>query len=175
MAKAMAEDVLPESKEHPSLRMSGSDAWMVDDFEGVLGKVFPCWKYLERLLIVYPDPEVWFLIGSDILSGLKDWKRIEWVSRYAKFLVGVRMGTKIPDYIEPEFEIMSGVMKPYSSTEIRKALRSGTEPSFCKSMPIGVQLYIKEHDLYPCDTSKSGSITGTLGNGGAAGSSGNCF
>lgn len=93
----------------------------------------------------YPADELYFIIGSDLLNYLDDWKDLNEVIKMVKFIVATRPGyplEKIPSYIST-IPIRA---VDISGFEIRKAIKENR--SFRYLVPETVFNYINKHRLY---------------------------
>lgn len=119
----------------------------VSDFEKRKNKKSTTIDTIKKIRQEYPKKEFYWVIGSDLLSELENWKNYEELIKKAKFLIVKRYGYEIDslppnsDYIK-DFEAKTKV----SSTEIRKKIRENESlKGFLPNKVIG---YIKERGLY---------------------------
>ncbi len=93
----------------------------------------------------YPDDELYFIIGSDLLKYLDDWKDLQEIIRIVKFVVATRPGyplEKIPSHIST-IPIRA---VDISGFEIRNAIKENK--SFRYLVADGVFKYINKKRLY---------------------------
>jgi nicotinate-nucleotide adenylyltransferase len=93
----------------------------------------------------YPKDELYFIIGSDLLRYLDEWKDLNEIIRMVKFVVATRPGyplEKIPAYIQTVAIRAVDV----SAFEIREAVKAGN--SFRYLVPDAVFDYINKKGLY---------------------------
>jgi len=93
----------------------------------------------------FPRDELYFIIGSDLLNYLNEWKDIREIIKMVKFIVATRPGfplEKIPSYIST-IPIRAVDISGFS---IREAIRSGR--SFRYLVPEAVFNYINKKRLY---------------------------
>ena len=93
----------------------------------------------------YPKDELYFIIGSDLLKYLDDWKDLKEVTKLVKFITVTRPGyplNKIPAHITT-LEIRAVDISGY---EIRKCLKDNR--SFRYLVPGVVYNYINQNKLY---------------------------
>lgn len=71
---------------------------------------------------LYPNAELFFIIGGDSLAEIKTWKNIARLAREVKFIVGRRKGARIPSPLPYKNSVLSLKynIKGVSSTEIRR-------------------------------------------------------
>ncbi len=107
---------------------------------------------VEELLACNPGSEIWVIVGSDALEGIKTWHRWRDLLAKAKFCVVPRPGhpldralSTIADEGAEWVVVDLPALLEYSSTEIRKALREGMAP---EGLPDSVASYIEKHGLY---------------------------
>ncbi len=103
-----------------------------------------------------PNDEFFFLMGSDLLPSLGDWKEAEELFKIIPFIVYNRLGfpkEKIRQFVSKYKKLYKamiynakGTLFDISSTEIREAIGNGIQ---CKEyLPDSVAIYIKEKGLY---------------------------
>lgn len=94
---------------------------------------------------VYPEDELYFITGSDLLKYLDDWKDLNDIIKMVKFIVATRPGyplEKIPSYIATVAIRAVDV----SAFEIREAVKENK--SFRYLVPETVFNYINKKRLY---------------------------
>jgi nicotinate-nucleotide adenylyltransferase len=105
----------------------------------------------------YPEDELYFILGADLLPHLHEWRHGEELVATNKFIVMARAGYDMLEIIarspllrkyEMNFDLMhKGLQIEISSTYIRDELGMGVDmPRYL--MPRGVEEYILEHRLY---------------------------
>ncbi|MDR7316143.1 nicotinate-nucleotide adenylyltransferase [Brevibacillus nitrificans] len=104
----------------------------------------------------YPNDELYFIMGSDLLAGLSNWGNAEKLVSQFQFIVMSREGYPSADLIaedpllrnhDEHFLIMSkGINMGISSTYIRDEIRKGGDPSFL--LPDACLQYIYEKGIY---------------------------
>ncbi|MFH1198955.1 MAG: nicotinate-nucleotide adenylyltransferase [Candidatus Omnitrophota bacterium] len=100
---------------------------------------------LREFKKVYPQDELYFIIGSDLLKYLDDWKDLNEIIKMVKFIAATRPGyplEKIPSYIST-IPIRA---VDVSGFEIRQAIKEGK--SFRYLVPESVFNYISKNKLY---------------------------
>jgi nicotinate-nucleotide adenylyltransferase len=100
---------------------------------------------LKEFKRIYPHDELYFIIGSDLLKYLDDWKDLSEIVKMVKFIVATRPGyplEKIPSYIST-IPIRA---VDISGFEIRSAIKQNK--SFRYLVPDGVFKYIDRKRLY---------------------------
>jgi nicotinate-nucleotide adenylyltransferase len=99
-------------------------------------------KEFRRL---YPEDELFFITGSDLLNYLEEWKDLPEVISIVKFIVATRPGyplEKIPSYIKT----VAIRAVDISAFEIRRCVKEGK--SFRYLLPDAVYDYINKKKLY---------------------------
>lgn len=94
---------------------------------------------------IYGQDELYFIIGSDLLKYLDEWKDLDEIIKMVRFIVATRPGyplEKIPSHIST---IPIRAMD-VSGFEIRKAIKEGK--SFRYLVPEAVFKYINRNKLY---------------------------
>ncbi len=100
---------------------------------------------LKEFKRLYPGDELFFLIGSDLLKYLEEWKELSDIVKIIKFVAATRPGyplEKIPAYITT----LPIRAVDVSGFEIRQAISSGR--SFRYLVPEAVLRYINKKGLY---------------------------
>jgi len=100
---------------------------------------------IKELKVVYPQDELYFIIGSDLLEYLDEWKDLNEILKLVKFIVATRPGyplEKIPSHIAT-IPIRA---VDISGFEIRKAIKENK--SFRYLVSEAVYDYINKKRLY---------------------------
>jgi nicotinate-nucleotide adenylyltransferase len=101
---------------------------------------------IERLRAgLSPGDELYFLIGADAFAEIRTWHRWQDVARSVCFLVVSRPGHEYTVPPGVRVERLDTLELPVSSSEIRRALAAGQDPS---EVPENVLDYTKQHGLY---------------------------
>ena len=99
---------------------------------------------VEDFRVMYPDDELYFLIGADSYRDFHTWYRPDRITAAATLLVFPRSGVDV-DVVPPAVPVeMERV--DISSTEIRELIHRGEDPK--KYLPKAVYEYIKLYNLY---------------------------
>ncbi len=111
---------------------------------------------MEHFRKQFPDDEIFFIMGADLLEGLSRWGNAEKLVKNHKFIVMSREGYHMDDLIakdpllrnnDENFLTMSkGISMGISSSYIRGEIRNGGDPSFL--LPDLVLDYIYKNQLY---------------------------
>ena len=111
---------------------------------------------LQEIKRLYPQAELYFIIGSDMLYSFHKWYRYQEILSLAFLVAGAREREeydRMVQYTEKLGSLSSRVRivrfhaLPLSSTQVRKALHLGDE-TVSGLLPAGVLEYIKKHGLY---------------------------
>ena len=100
---------------------------------------------MKEFKSLYPQDELYFIIGSDLLKYLDDWKDLQEIIKMVRFIVATRPGyplEKIPSHIST-IPIRA---VDISGFEIRKAIKENK--SFRYLVPELVLKYINKNRLY---------------------------
>jgi len=95
----------------------------------------------------YPNDDLYFIIGSDLLKYLDDWKDLGEIIKMVKFIAATRPGyplEKIPSYIKT----MDIRAVDVSAFEVRNCINENK--SFRYLVPDAVYKYIIKKRLYQC-------------------------
>ena len=104
---------------------------------------------LQQLLEIYPDAELFYIIGSDAVAELSTWREPEAVLELATFLVVMRPGydlARLEDRFKKCVESVPVTGLNISSTEIRERVKQGRPIKHL--VPEKVEQYIRERGLY---------------------------
>lgn len=138
------------------LSVSGDKAIRIDDTEIRRGGISFTWETLSSLSASQPGCRLYFLIGSDSLSELATWRRIDLIAGMVTFAVLARDAAGLP---APPPELQAALRgipfkavtlradpEPVSSTEIRSRVALGE--SISGLVPLPVEEYIVRKGLY---------------------------
>lgn len=143
------------------MAIQDNDRYIADDYE----MKQEAWNaYTEQTLKhfkeVYPDDEIYFIMGADLLEdiGAGKWGNSEELVRDNRFIVMARNGIDMLKVISRSpllrnhddgqtFHLIDkGLAMEISSTYIRDELAVGGEPRYL--LPESCYRYIKEHRIY---------------------------
>ena len=131
----------------------------VTDIEAKLNDLSYTYNSLSALKEIYPNDNIYFLVGSDIFASIEKWYNYKKLFDLAYFIIGCRPGNSfknmiesVPDDIKKRiadkdkielFEIDSFYI---SSSEIRRGIKKYLEylPSLVAEYIINNNLYNKE-------------------------------
>ncbi len=116
----------------------------------------PNYSYLtiSHFKKVFPDDEIFFLIGGDSFRNLPEWKNYRTLLALCTFIVVPRPGVEKCDYLEkfhgdevpPRVLFLKNFSYDLSSTEVRNALSRGRNAE--GFVPDAVLTYIRQNQLY---------------------------
>ena len=140
-------DIAPASDrlKMASLAIKGNKYFMVSDIEIKRDGRSYTIDTLREFKAIYPKDELYFIIGSDLLKYLDDWKDLNEIIKMVKFIAATRPGyplEKIPSYIDTVAIRAVDV----SAFEIRSCVRENK--SFRYLVPEEVFNYINKKGLY---------------------------
>ena len=129
----------------------------VSDMEIVRGGVTHTIDTIREFKALYPDSELYFIIGGDSLEWVDRWVSAEELLSSVVFLTAVRGKTDIKrskdiisriksEHPKSQIELLNMDDYPISSSEIREKIKIGENPS--EMLPEKVYNYIVEHNLY---------------------------
>ena len=129
----------------------------VSDMEIVRGGVTRTIDTIREFKALYPDSELYFIIGGDSLEWVDRWVSAEELLSSVVFLTAVRGKTDIKrskdiisriksEHPKSQIELLNMNDYPISSSEIREKIKIGENPS--EMLPEKVYNYIVEHNLY---------------------------
>ncbi len=155
------EEILPgrERLHMAELAVRGSSAIKCLDTE--ITREGPTYSYetLELLKKAYPENAYYFIVGTDCLFSIADWKCPERILQNCTLIAAVREGTSMDAMEEKKRELEKRFREtgakiillpflniPVSSTEIRRRIREGKSVRYL--VPEDVLRYIREKDFY---------------------------
>jgi nicotinate-nucleotide adenylyltransferase len=148
----------PTRIEMIELAIAGHEAFTVSPYEVEQGGVNYTVNTLTHFREQFPDAELFFLMGADMLDDLPNWRLAARVCELATPIVVRRCGTG-----EPRFECLSGAISPervaqirqhqvempeigLSGTDLRRRVAAGHSIRY--QTPRAVEAYIAAHGLY---------------------------
>lgn len=123
----------------------------VSDIEVHLGGTSYTINTVRALKEIYPDEQLFLLIGGDMLFSFEKWYKYESLLKETKVCAVARDDDSLVDMMEYANEIGRVKVLPtqavtMSSTEVREAVAAGKDIS--GMVPAGVADYIREKGLY---------------------------
>ncbi len=146
-------DLIDEKKRLEMLEIiaSKNECFLVSDFE-LGGKLKYTYQTLEHFKKIYPNDEIYFVLGADNLEDMKNWKKKDLLLENYHFLVIRRGNNKVR--LEQEYqkyqnhiEFVPILESELSSTQIRYLLKNNSEKVKDK-LDRDVFLYMKTYGLY---------------------------
>ncbi|OGO88441.1 MAG: nicotinate (nicotinamide) nucleotide adenylyltransferase [Clostridiales bacterium GWF2_36_10] len=126
---------------------------IINDFELQKGDTSYTYKTLEYFKSIYPEDEIFLLIGDDNLLIFQKWVNTEYILKNCNLCVALRLGadiTEVKSELEQKYNakiiILSYNPTIISSTELRVCELRDKE--LCEYLPSGVYNYISEKGLY---------------------------
>lgn len=114
------------------------------------------YETLERLKAMYPEDELYFIVGADCLFTIETWKNPEQLLQSCILVAAVRENVDLSEMrskkedLEKRFHgkviLLPFLKMSLSSTEIRQRIRQGKSVRYL--IPEKVLLYIEEKGLY---------------------------
>jgi nicotinate-nucleotide adenylyltransferase len=140
-------DIAPagERLEMVKLAIAGNKYFLVSDSEIKRDGRSYTIDTIKEFKTKYPHDELYFIIGSDLLKYLDDWKDLNEIIKMVKFIAATRPGfalEKIPAYIST----VAIRAVDISGFEIRNCIKE--EKSFRYLLPDAVYKYINRKKLY---------------------------
>ncbi|MBF7097218.1 nicotinate-nucleotide adenylyltransferase [Alkalibacter mobilis] len=136
--------------------ISGNDNFAVSDIEVKREGYTYTIDTLKELKKSYPDDDIYFIVGADIVFEIDSWKRADEVLKMITLVTTFRPGydqEKLDRRVEELREIYSTrIMKLFapemdiSSSEIRSRVKHGYSIKYL--LPDEVESYIYENNLY---------------------------
>ena len=107
------------------------------------------YQTLDHFQFIYPNDEIFLIIGSDSLNDLPTWKNIDYLASKYRFIMAKRLGIS-SDERTPFYDrclFLSREIADISSTQIRTLLNSDDKKARA-FLDEKVYRYIKDHGLY---------------------------
>lgn len=127
----------------------------ISDIESGSVNVNYTYLTLQKMQEIYPDAELYFIMGEDSLDEFHNWKHPEEICRKAVILVAarndavhkaeVKVANAGKEY-EAEIRLLSAPYFSVSSREIRERVKKGRGVRYM--IPEAVEDYIRHHSLY---------------------------
>lgn len=144
----------PPSARAEMCRLAFSGLGEVSDFEINKGGASYSYITCEYLRHMYPDDEIYFLMGADMFACFSDWVYPERILKCVRIAVCAREGSEDIAGAEKRFEetfgeqaiIIGYTGAKVSSTRVRASVALGYDVSDC--VPAAVAKYIKSNNLY---------------------------
>lgn len=139
------------------LAVAENSIFEIDDHEmkAISGKQYSYFT-MEHFREKYPDDELFFLMGADLLAALPNWTYGEKFIQSTKFIVIERQNIPMGEIIartpllrkyHRNFSLIyKGIVNEISSSYIREEFESGADPRYL--LPEAVYWYIKNNNVY---------------------------
>lgn len=121
----------------------------VSDYEVQRGGTSYTLETVRHFRRMFPEDELFWIIGGDQLPKLDQWHRIEDLAGLIQFIYLERPGHPAKDHPDiPELRLhrCDGHLVEISSTELRERIRRGLSLDYF--IPHKAIVYLQEHDLY---------------------------
>ena len=141
-----------------ALAIQGRDYCRLEEYEVRRREVSCSYQTLEHFRKQYPEDEFYFIIGADSLFAIETWVHPERIFPACVILAACRddhdsleeMKAQIRHlkkvYPKARIQLLRSPLIPVSSSEIRRKIRAGL--SIAEEVPVEVEAYIKEEELY---------------------------
>lgn len=131
------------------LALDGNPGFTISDMELKRGGISYTIDTLRELKKTYPNSEMYFLTGSDVLKEIRTWKDLEQIYKLAKMVIAIRPG--FDDFDPHDHFAQKSIIVPItgvdvSSTQIRERVKKGLSIKYL--VPPKVEEYIKNKNLY---------------------------
>ena len=133
------------------LSLEGNSSFFVSDIELKRKGLSYTVDTLRELRDLYPDSQIYFLTGSDVVNELDTWKDPKQIYRLAKVVIATRPG--FDEFDRRNRFAKKSIFVPItgidvSSSEIRRRVKKGKSIKYL--VPSGVEDYIRKQKLYRC-------------------------
>ena len=140
------------------LAISGHTGFELSDIEIKRSGNSYTYETMEALRAIYPDSELYFIVGADSVFSFEHWMKPDIISNDCILLAAVRgsaqrteiisKGNELHERFGTEIKLLDFKRTDISSTKIRKYIKSG-DINRCRSLiPANVAEYIRSHNLY---------------------------
>lgn len=132
------------------LAISNHPNWEVSFVDLDRGGDTYTYQTLQDMKKIYPDDELYFILGSDSANSLDTWKESDLLAKIAKFAVLKRFGIEIKVPESFDYQEIPGEIPNISSTQIRDVVAKSTdvEKDLKEFIPLEVAKYITAVGLY---------------------------
>lgn len=141
---------------------AANPAFFVSDMEIARGGVTYTIDTMRELRRLLPQAaELWFIVGSDVVPMLPEWKHADELSKLARFAVVARPGADAPSNVGDmrtrgfDIKLIESPMLDISSSYVRDAVRRGETVRYV--VPDAVRAYISRHGLYGSNSVSGGA------------------
>ncbi|MEN9693091.1 MAG: hypothetical protein RLZZ330_735 [Actinomycetota bacterium] len=132
------------------LAISNHPRWKVSFVDLDRGGETYSYQTLQDLKTVYPEDELFFILGSDSANSLSTWKEADKLASTAKFAVVKRFGIDVEVPQGFDYQQIPGEIPNISSTQIRDVVAKSNEveKDLKVFVPLEVAKYINSVGLY---------------------------
>lgn len=131
-----------------NLATAGDPLFEVSDID--VRRTGPTYTFdmLAEVKALYPEDELFLIIGADIVPRLKSWHRYQEVIAQVDIIICSRpeWPLDLSGLPEGRFTLVDIDALPISSSGVRAMVQNGLDAS--DLLPDGVMTYINDHDLY---------------------------
>lgn len=135
------------------LMIDGNPNLEVSDYELKESQIYT-YKTLDYFKNYYPECEIYFILGSDLLKDFKTWRNYEYILANFKILVTLRDTDKKEDLEKIELPNRENIvytnikLSSLSSTEIREKVEKDDIAFLKQNLDPEVLSYIRKNNLY---------------------------
>ena len=135
------------------LMIKGNSDLKVSDYELKESQIYT-YKTLDYFKNYYPNCEIYFILGSDLLKDFKTWKNYEYILANFKILVTLRDTDKKEDLEKLELSKKENIiytnikLSNLSSTKIREKIVNKEMAFLKENLDSKVLSYIRKKHLY---------------------------
>lgn len=135
------------------LMIDGNPNLEVSDYELKESQIYT-YKTLDYFKNYYPNCEIYFILGSDLLKDFKTWRNYEYILANFKILVTLRDTDKKEDLEKIELPNRENIvytnikLSSLSSTEIREKVEKDNIAFLKQNLDSEVLSYIRKNNLY---------------------------
>lgn len=135
------------------LMIDGNPNLEVSDYELKESQIYT-YKTLDYFKNYYPNCEIYFILGSDLLKDFKTWRNYEYILANFKILVTLRDTDKKEDLEKIELPNRENIvytnikLSSLSSTEIREKVEKDDIAFLKQNLDPEILSYIRKNNLY---------------------------
>lgn len=104
------------------------------------------YKTLTLLKEIYPEEELYLILGSDVISGIHRWEKSDWILENFKIIAINRSGDRLIPSPEDKCIYSIDSNMEISSTLVRSLIKEGKE--IIPLIPKSVKYFIEKYELY---------------------------
>jgi nicotinate-nucleotide adenylyltransferase len=142
------DDLMPSINRYEMLKLIADKYKHLEVSDLEISKNIQNYTYetLDAFQLLYPNDEIYLIMGSDNLKDLKTWKHYSYIMDHFKIICIERDHKEFDMNIIDKVQMVELHLEKVSSTIVRDKLKNNKDVS--KLLPIEIINYINKHNLY---------------------------